>query len=67
MPSPPARQLLEGGLGRRKHGLLQHKLYENFDPARQKSGEIYTWNGGRGVYFLDPSGHFLEIHTRPYF
>ena len=37
------------------------------DPARQKPGEIYTWNGGRGVYFLDPSGHFLEIHTRPYF
>jgi len=37
------------------------------DPAREKPGEIYRWNGGRGVYFLDPSGHFLEIHTRPYF
>jgi len=37
------------------------------DPAREKPGETYNWNGGRGVYFLDPSGHFLEIHTRPYF
>ena len=37
------------------------------DPARQKPGETYTWNGGRGVYFLDPAGHFLEIHTRPYY
>jgi len=37
------------------------------DPARKQSGETYTWNGGRGVYFLDPAGHFLEIHTRPYY
>jgi catechol 2,3-dioxygenase-like lactoylglutathione lyase family enzyme len=37
------------------------------DPGRQKPGETYSWNGGRGVYFLDPDGHFLEIHTRPYF
>jgi hypothetical protein len=22
--------------------------------------------GGRGVYFEDPSGHMLEIITRPY-
>jgi hypothetical protein len=37
------------------------------DPGRSRPGEVYDWNGGRGVYFLDPSGHFLEIHTRPYF
>jgi catechol 2,3-dioxygenase-like lactoylglutathione lyase family enzyme len=37
------------------------------DPARKQQGETYTWNGGRGVYFLDPAGHFLEIHTRPYY
>ena len=36
------------------------------DPARQRPGEIYRMFGGRGVYFLDPSGHFLEIMTRPY-
>jgi catechol 2,3-dioxygenase-like lactoylglutathione lyase family enzyme len=47
--------------------IQERKLKYWGDPARQKSGEIYTWNGGRGVYFLDPSGHFLEIHTRPYF
>ena len=37
------------------------------DPAKQNPAETYTWNGGRGVYFEDPDGHFLEIHTRPYF
>jgi catechol 2,3-dioxygenase-like lactoylglutathione lyase family enzyme len=37
------------------------------DPARKQPGETYTWNGGRGVYFLDPAGHYLEIHTRPYY
>jgi catechol 2,3-dioxygenase-like lactoylglutathione lyase family enzyme len=36
------------------------------DPARRQPGEINHWNGGRGVYFCDPSGHFLEILTRPY-
>ena len=24
------------------------------------------WDDGRGVYFEDPSGHLLEILTRPY-
>lgn len=36
------------------------------DPARKKPGEINQHDGGRGVYFEDPSGHFLEIITRPY-
>jgi catechol 2,3-dioxygenase-like lactoylglutathione lyase family enzyme len=36
------------------------------DPARTRPGEINTHDGGRGVYFLDPDGHFLEILTRPY-
>jgi len=36
------------------------------DPRRAKPNEINTNDGGRGVYFLDPSGHFLEIITRPY-
>ena len=36
------------------------------DPGRQKAGEINHHDGGRGVYFLDPDGHFLEIITRPY-
>ncbi|HEY1013933.1 MAG TPA: VOC family protein [Herpetosiphonaceae bacterium] len=35
------------------------------DPRCQLPGEINHNNGGRGCYFLDPSGHGLEILTRP--
>ena len=36
------------------------------DPFRRRPGEINTHDGGRGVYWLDPDGHVLEIITRPY-
>ncbi|MGE0409924.1 MAG: VOC family protein [Amphiplicatus sp.] len=36
------------------------------DPFARRAGEINRNDGGRGVYFRDPSGHFLEIITRPY-
>jgi catechol 2,3-dioxygenase-like lactoylglutathione lyase family enzyme len=36
------------------------------DPFKQRPGEINTNDGGRGVYWDDPDGHFLEIITRPY-
>lgn len=36
------------------------------DPGRTRPGEINHGDGGRGVYFEDPSGNFLEILTRPY-
>lgn len=36
------------------------------DPYHTKPGETNTNDGGRGVYFEDPSGHNLEIITRPY-
>ena len=36
------------------------------DPSGHRPGEINTNDGGRGVYFRDPAGHFLEIITRPY-
>ena len=36
------------------------------DPFRRHPGEINTHDGGRGVYWLDPNGHVLEIITRPY-
>ena len=36
------------------------------DPYRRERGQINTRDGGRGVYFQDPSGHLLEILTRPY-
>ncbi len=36
------------------------------DPFHHRPGEINTNDGGRGVYWEDPSGHNLEIITRPY-
>ena len=36
------------------------------DPFQRQTGEINTRDGGRGLYFEDPSGHLLEILTRPY-
>jgi len=36
------------------------------DPGQRRKGEINRYYGGRGVYFEDPSGHLLEIITRPY-
>lgn len=36
------------------------------DPAKSLKSEINRHDGGRGVYFDDPSGHLLEIITRPY-
>jgi len=36
------------------------------DPGRRRAGEINHNDGGRGVYWEDPNGHFLEIITRPY-
>jgi catechol 2,3-dioxygenase-like lactoylglutathione lyase family enzyme len=36
------------------------------DPQHHRKGEINHNDGGRGVYFNDPDGHYLEIITRPY-
>ena len=36
------------------------------DPMRSRPGQINDNGGGRGVYFNDPDGHFLEVITRPY-
>jgi catechol 2,3-dioxygenase-like lactoylglutathione lyase family enzyme len=36
------------------------------DPGCSHPGEINHRDGGRGVYFQDPNGHFLEVLTRPY-
>lgn len=35
------------------------------DPQMRRPREIYS-DEGRRVYFKDPSGHYLEILTRPY-
>jgi extradiol dioxygenase family protein len=36
------------------------------DPAGKRKGEINYHFGGRGVYWADPNGHWLEIITKPY-
>jgi catechol 2,3-dioxygenase-like lactoylglutathione lyase family enzyme len=36
------------------------------DPGRAHPNQTYRHNGGRGVYFEDPDGHFLEVLTQPY-
>jgi len=36
------------------------------DPRKSQKGEINRHDGGRGVYFDEPGGHFLEIITVPY-
>lgn len=36
------------------------------DPQQTRPGETNTEHGGRGVYLLDPAGHYLELITRPY-
>ena len=36
------------------------------DPGQTRLGEMNHHDGGRGLYFEDPSGHLLEIITRPY-
>jgi catechol 2,3-dioxygenase-like lactoylglutathione lyase family enzyme len=48
--------------GRIKEQRLQYWA----DPGRTQEGRINRHYGGRGVYFLDPSGHLLEIITKPY-
>jgi len=36
------------------------------NPWMGDEGQINHNDGGRGFYFMDPSGHFLEVLTRPY-
>jgi catechol 2,3-dioxygenase-like lactoylglutathione lyase family enzyme len=36
------------------------------DPGHREVHQINHHDGGRGTYFSDPSGHNMEIITRPY-
>ncbi|WP_126637232.1 VOC family protein [Embleya hyalina] len=36
------------------------------DPHRQHPGTINRNDGGQGVYFIDPAGHYMELITVPY-
>src|SRR6202051_2482827 len=46
--------------------ILARGLEHWADPARHRPGEINHNDGGRGVYFSDHTGHYLEFITRPY-
>jgi catechol 2,3-dioxygenase-like lactoylglutathione lyase family enzyme len=46
--------------------IKERKLKYWADPGQKQEGRTNTHFGGRGVYFEDPSGHLLEIITRPY-
>ena len=46
--------------------IRERKLEHWADPRRTRPGEINRNDGGRGVYFSDPDGHYLEVLTRPY-
>lgn len=35
-------------------------------PAKREAGQINHLFGGRGFYFEDPAGNFLEVLTQPY-
>ncbi|BEK97179.1 glyoxalase [Nocardia seriolae] len=36
------------------------------DPRQQGVNQINHNDGGRGIYFLDPVGHYMELITVPY-
>lgn len=44
--------------------LQDERLPFGSDPRNPENGKLNNWNGGRGVYFRDPSGHLLELLTR---
>lgn len=46
--------------------IKERKLTYWADPAGTQENRINTHFGGRGFYFRDPSGHWLEVITRPY-
>ena len=36
------------------------------DPFRRQPGQVNHADGGRGLYWEGPDGHWLEVITRPY-
>lgn len=69
MDFPPQHYayLLEDAHFDRTYSQINDRGLEHWaDPQRARPGEINNEHGGRGVYLLDPSGHYLELITRPY-
>ncbi|MEV7790816.1 VOC family protein [Streptomyces sp. NPDC087512] len=59
--------LVDDDLFDRACGRLRDRGIEYWaDPQMRRPGETNTEHGGRGVYFKDPSGHAVELITRPY-
>src|SRR5699024_4800878 len=56
----------EGHFDRAVDLLKQRGLDFWADPQRTRPQETNTGHEGRGVYFLDPSGMYLELITSPY-
>ena len=46
--------------------IRERKIQYFADHRGQQPGEINHHDGGRGMYFPDPSGHYMEVITRPY-
>ncbi len=46
--------------------LVEGRVPIQADPHAKHPGRINRNDGGRGVYFPDPSGHGMEVLTRPY-
>ncbi|SBT95531.1 Predicted dioxygenase of extradiol dioxygenase family [Streptomyces sp. DI166] len=46
--------------------LVEEQIPIQADPHGRHLGRINRNDGGRGVYFREPSGHALEALTRPY-
>jgi catechol 2,3-dioxygenase-like lactoylglutathione lyase family enzyme len=48
------------------HRILEREIPFWADPALTRAQQLNTNDGGRGLYWLDPDGHVLEILTVPY-
>ncbi|PQZ87008.1 glyoxalase [Arthrobacter sp. MYb227] len=46
--------------------ITQQGLEHWADPQRTRPGQTNNEHCGRGVYLLDPAGHYIESITKPY-
>ncbi|MFI1796322.1 VOC family protein [Streptomyces sp. NPDC020379] len=46
--------------------IRQRGIEHYADPHQNQPGTINHNDGGRGVYFMDPAGHAMELITVPY-
>ncbi|CAG7609890.1 VOC family protein [Leucobacter soli] len=65
-PQHYAYLLDDAHFGRAYAKLVQAGRDHWADPQRSRPGAMNHEHGGRGVYLLDPSGHYLELITRSY-